>query len=445
MKIELLILISGNETFCCSKKSFLEFLRVDSLLTVTNTTISYKNRQAGKEDLLARITVETNKVKASDERYFRVVLECDRLDLIDDFFDLAEKVKSITKRISPGATIVNTLWDGIGSYYAEMSYPIINEVENLMRQFIAQFMLITVGMNWSKNVVHPELLKKIEQFEDGDPFVSDLHKLDFIHLSQVLFEKKRDISLEELDRILSATKFESEDKERILRYIPRSNWDKYFSTIIEEKDRSFEELWSRLYKLRNKVAHNRSVTKKEYEAVRGLASKAKGIIQQASLKLGEINIGEEDREAIIYSYSSESLAARSYKSEKALAEYYMRLGYVPNSKPVWSQGSAFDLVVSKPGETIAVEITSLPLNATLIIMRSTVDKVFQRWCATKESHGFLRVHIIFVVLGVDIAVSGTAAIKLKSRVGQIRSSIVGEVDIIVGTLAEDESFVSFDF
>ncbi|WMJ00687.1 hypothetical protein RBU55_03785 [Pseudomonas chlororaphis subsp. aurantiaca] len=235
MKTEFLILMPDDEAFCSNKKAFVDFLRVDSLISITGNKINYRKTPKGKDQVSAKFRVETDKVKSNNERYFLLILECEQQSQIDEFSELSERIKSIVERISPGATAVNTLWDGVGRIYAEKAYPIINEVENLMRRLIAKFMLVTVGMNWSKDAINPELFKKIEKFEDEDPYINDLHKLDFIHLSQVLFEKKRDISLEELDRLLPKTNFNEEDKERILRYIPRSNWEKYFSSLVDEK------------------------------------------------------------------------------------------------------------------------------------------------------------------------------------------------------------------
>ncbi|XVN13856.1 hypothetical protein QZH47_21110 [Pseudomonas corrugata] len=139
---------------------------------------------------------------------------------MDDFNELCDRVRSIVERISPGKTTINTLWDDIGRTYAEKSYPLINEVENLMRRLIAKFMLITVGVNWSKDTIHPDLFKKIDNFSDDDPHVNDLFKLDFIHLKEVLFGKKRDISLEELDRLLSKTQFSKDDRDTIKNICP---------------------------------------------------------------------------------------------------------------------------------------------------------------------------------------------------------------------------------
>jgi hypothetical protein len=241
MKTELLIVIPDDEPFCNSKKAFVDFLKIDSLLAVVGQKISYKRTVKSKEIVSARFYVETDKVKSKQERYFLLTLDCSEEKSIDDFNELCERIKVVVSRISPGLTAINTLWDDVGRIYAEKSYPIINEVENLMRRLIAKFMLITVGMDWSKDTLQPELLKKIENFKDEQLFINDLHKLDFIHLKQVLFEKKRDIGLDELDRILYKTSFSEGDKEKIRKYSPKSNWDKYFLNLIEEKDHNLDK------------------------------------------------------------------------------------------------------------------------------------------------------------------------------------------------------------
>ena len=51
------------------------------------------------------------------------------------------------------------------------------------------------------------------------------------------------------------------------------------------------------------------------------------MIAKVTTKLGEIDLNEEDRELIIYSYNSDSPSAIGYLSEKAVAEYYMKLGF----------------------------------------------------------------------------------------------------------------------
>lgn len=397
MRTEFLILIPDDEAFCSTKKAFIDFLKVDALISVAGQKISYRKSTKAKESVTARFRVETDKVKSKQERYFLLALACDDESRIDEFSELCDRLKTIAERISPGTTAVNTLWDGVGRLYAEKAYPIVNEVENLMRRLITKFMLITVGMNWSKDAINPELFKKIENFEDEEPYLNDLHKLDFIHLSQVLFEKKRDIALEELDRLLAKTKFNDDDKEKILKYVPRSNWEKYFSSLIEEKDHSLEKKWELLYKLRNKVAHNRNVKKSEFEQIKGLANDIKEIIGKATAKLGEIDINEEDRELIIYSYQSDSPAAIGLLSEKAVAEYYAKSGYKITSSSGPSYRQPFDFIASKDAQTIAIEVKSIRLRNFVPMMRMVVERQLKYWLQHPDFDSLAKVHLVCVV------------------------------------------------
>ncbi|MGZ9738560.1 hypothetical protein ACXX83_09005 [Pseudomonas sp. GNP012] len=440
MKTEFLILIPDDEAFCSSKKAFIDFLKVDSLISVIGNKINFRKTPKGKDQVSARFRVETNKVKSNNERYFLLVLECDQQTQIDEFSELSERLKTIVERISPGATAVNTLWDGVGRIYAEKAYPIINEIENLMRRLIAKFMLVTVGMNWSKDAINPELFKKIEKFEDEDPYLNDLHKLDFIHLSQVLFEKKRDISLEELDRLLPKTKFNEEDQERILRYIPRSNWEKYFSSLVDEKDHSLEKKWELLYKLRNKVAHNRNVKKSEYEQIKGLASNIKDVIGRATAKLGEIDINEEDRELIIYSYRSESPAAIGYLSEKAVAEHYAKSGYEVTPIPNKATHQAFDFIASKDGKIIAIEVKSVRRAHLYPMIRTTLKRLEESWLQYPEYETLSKIHLVCVLRDDE---SDYPIERVFMNVEKLSAMLGDKVEIHIGRLDEENSYAQF--
>ncbi len=440
MRTEFLILIPDDEAFCISKKSFIDFLKVDALISISGQKISFKKSQKSKDIVSAKFRVETDKVKSQKERYFLLALECDDQNKVDEFSELCDRLKLISERISPNATAVNTLWDGVGRLYAEKAYPIINEVENLMRRLIAKFMLITVGMNWSKDAINPELFKKIESFQDEEPYLNDLYKLDFIHLSQVLFEKKRDISLEELDRLLTKTKFNEEDKEKILKYVPRSNWEKHFSSLIEEKDRNLEKKWEILYKLRNKVAHNRNVKKAEFEQIKGLANDIKEIIKKATSKLGEIDLNEEDRELIIYSYHSESPSAIEYLSEQAVAEYYIKSGYEIISMPTTGFNRAFDFLISKDSKNIGVEIKSIRSRNTYSMLRMIVDRQLRYWERLPEYGDLSKIHLVCVIRenesDFDYPIS-----KIYQRIEALSPSLGDKLEIHLGRLDEHNNFI----
>lgn len=334
-------------------------MKVDSLIDISSNNISYRINTRGKIIVKCKLRVETELIPSKDERYFLIVLEAKEDEDIDNFSELGEKVKSIALRINPSSTIINTIWNDVGRHYAQSAYPVINEIENLMRKLISKFMLINAGMNWSKDAIHPELFKKIEGYSEEELYSNDLYKLDFIHLSDVLFKKKRDISLEHLDRLLLKTKFNESDKELILKYAPKSNWEKYFSTLLNEDGKKLEDKWQRLYKLRNKVAHNRFITKVEYNEIIGVCSHINKTLTDAMNKLGEIDLDVEERESIVLSYQSQSPAAIGYLAEKSIAEYYINNGFTTEQLNSIHTRSPLDFIAIKENQKIGVVAKSI--------------------------------------------------------------------------------------
>lgn len=441
MRTELLLLVPDDESFCSSKKAFVEFLNIDALISISGQKISYRRAAKSKELVSVRFRVETDKVKSKQERYFLLTLECQDEALLDEFNELCDRIRVIGERLSPGRTAINTLWDDVGRIYAEKSYPLINEVENLLRRLIAKFMLITVGVNWSKDTIHPDLFKKIESFNDPEPYINDLFKLDFIHLKQVLFEKKRDISLEELDRLLSRTKFSDEDKEKIQKYIPKSNWEKYFSELIEDRESSLEKKWELLYKLRNKVAHNRHVKKEEFEKIKGLTTQIKEILAKASAKVGEIDLNEEDRELIIYSYNSDSPAAIGFMAEKAVAEFYAKSGYEVTSIESGSRGPV-DFFATKDGVKLAIEVKSVRPRHFLPMMRMTMDRQLRNKIHQLEGISFSKLRLA-VVLREDDEHEYSLS-HLLERALRITEEFGSNFEIQFGRLNEERVYVPIE-
>lgn len=442
MRTEILLLVPDDESFCSSKKAFIDFLKVDSLIGISGQRISYRRAPKSKELVSARFRVETDKVKSQQERYFLLTLECKEEARVDEFNELCDRIRAIGERLSPGQTSINTIWDDVGRLYAEKSYPLINEVENLLRRLIAKFMLITVGINWSKDTIHPDLFKKIEKFDDPEPYINDLYKLDFIHLKQVLFEKKRDISLDELDRLLSRTNFNDEDKEKIQKYIPRSNWEKYFSALIEEPENSLEKKWEILYKLRNKVAHNRHVKRNEFEQIKGLTSQMKEILAKASAKVVEIDLNAEDRELIIYSYNSDSPSALSFMAEKAVAEFYTKAGYQVDFRESRSHGSV-DFVAAKDGVRFAVEVKSIRSRHFATMMRHSLNRQLKHAIQSVEGDAFARLKIVVVLR--DDENNEYPISHLFAHALRLTDAFDSKVEIQFGRLNEENEYIPIEY
>lgn len=438
MKIEFLVLVTNDDSFCNSKKAFIDFLKVDSLISITGQKLTYRRTPKSKALITVKFKVETDNIPSNKERYFLIALENTNDELVDEFAEVGNKIKQISKRINPESTVVNILWDDIGRHYAYKAYPLINDVENVMRKLISKFMLINVGMDWSKETIHPDLAKKIENFEEDDAHLNDLYKLDFINLSEVLFQKKRDISLDELDRVLSKTKFDDLDRTKILKYVPRSNWEKYFSSLLDEDSQGLEKKWELLYKLRNKVAHNRFLTKDDFGKIKGLTTQVKGILSIAMNKLGEIDLDEEDREQIIHFYQSESPAAIGYLAEKAVAEYYMQNGmevHQPKSR------HATDFVIKSPKGHTAIEIKSFSIKTLMTSFSMRINRALmqiERFMAIENIDN----GEIIIVIRDDI--NEIRRPRFLSQLASERQIISQNIAITLGFINEEEKFEPLD-
>lgn len=438
MKIEFLVLVTNDDSFCNSKKAFIDFLKVDSLITITGQKLTYRRTLKSKALITVKFKVETDNIPSNKERYFLVALENTNDELVDEFAEVGNKIKQISKRINPESTVVNILWDDIGRHYANKAYPLINNIENVMRKLISKFMLINVGMDWSKETIHPDLAKKIENSKEEDAHLNDLYKLDFINLSEVLFQKKRDISLDELDRVLSKTKFDNLDRIKILKYVPRSNWEKYFSSLLDEDSQGLEKKWELLYKLRNKVAHNRFLTKDDFGKIKGLTTQIKEILSIAMNKLGEIDLDEEDREQIIHFYQSESPAAIGYLAEKAVAEYYMKNGmevHQPQSR------HATDFVISSSQGHTAIEIKSFSIRTLMTSFRRRIHHALVHVERFMAMEGINNGEIIIVVRD---DVNEIRRPRILSQLASERENISQNIVITLGFINEEEKFEPLD-
>ncbi|MCX9039117.1 HEPN domain-containing protein [Citrobacter portucalensis] len=442
MKLEFLVLVTNDDSFCNSKKAFIDFLKIDSLISITGRKLTYKKTPRSNPLITVKFNVETNNIPSNKERYFIIALENINEELIDEFSEVGNKIKELCKRINPESTVINILWDDVGRYYAHKSYPIINDVENVMRKLISKFMLINVGMAWSKETIHPDLVKKIEKFEEDDVHLNDLYKLDFINLSEVLFQKKRDITLDELDRILIKTNFDESDKNKILKYVPKSNWEKYFSTLLGENSQHLEKKWERLYKLRNKVAHNRFLTQKDFGEIRGLSNQVKEILNGAINKLGEIDLDEEDRNQIIYSYQSKNPIAIAYLAEKSVAEFYIRNGFEVDQPSSLGGRSTIDLIVKKESDIIAVEIKSFSSRVLLTSMRTRLFSAIQQLEKFLEQEDIITQGKIIAVVRGDI--DEELMPKVIGLLTFIRGTVNSKISINIGTLDFDDNFELID-
>ncbi|ODC03498.1 hypothetical protein BFW38_08005 [Terasakiispira papahanaumokuakeensis] len=285
LKVEYLVIIDSESTFCRNAQSFKSFLQSDSEINISGTKIKFRGISVDYE---LQEGENTNK----NHKFFHIKLVCDEKDLAD-FSDLCRSIKKLLHMNSKNS--VQTLWDDISFYYSSRSYPMIYEIENLMRKLITKFMLTTVGLGWTKETV-PEELKRSSRTENIDTNINYLYETDFIQLSNFLFDEYRTLDIAALIKKISEIETDSVRVDEIHDFIPRSNWERYFRSNVDCEGSYLKVRWEKLYKLRCKIAHNNTFTKPDYEQTEKLVEEVRSKLITAIQSLDKITISDDEKE-----------------------------------------------------------------------------------------------------------------------------------------------------
>ncbi len=172
-------------------------------------------------------------------------------------------------------------------------------------------MVNNVGVSWTKHSLPDELKKEISSSQKRRSNINDkesedkidseniLYQLDFIHLASLLLVPYQIEDVDKLYKQLNKAKDLKDLRlEKLKKFIPKSNWQRYFSDLIQYEDDEFKKQWSKLYLLRCKIAHNTIVTKKDYEDIVRLSSELKEKLKNAIDKLDKIELSEREKGVI---------------------------------------------------------------------------------------------------------------------------------------------------
>jgi hypothetical protein len=288
----LAIFQTRTDPLCDSADSFIQILQVKGEIRV------HKRYIVLDEERICGFLPSDGRVPDKDQCYVRLRFTWDGdpdadTESLKRFQSLLKKVRTMLDKA--GAETA-TLWDDLSSHYAKKAYPLIHEIENLMRRLIANFMLVRVGLEWEKEAL-PKALKDAvaKSKRQGSPNV--LHAMDFIHLGEFLFKPYPKGTDQELYAKIRAVKT-AEDATALQEYIPASNWKRYFSELVDCEDGYLKSRWERLYDLRCKVAHNAPMSDQELEAVRNLVGEVRPRLQEAIDKLSNVTVPPEEAELV---------------------------------------------------------------------------------------------------------------------------------------------------
>jgi|GEM_PF-4001725 len=188
------------------------------------------------------------------------------------------------------------LWDDISFHYAREIYDEIYRIENLMRKLITNFMLVTVGAGWVDESSPKEIKDVIDRSKRKES-LNVLHQVDFIHLADFLLRPYSTATQDELNDLLR--KAETVDDLRAAQdLLPQSNWNRYFSEIVDCGDAYLNTRWKELYELRCRVAHNAIVNKDDRDRAVKLVSELAGKVEDAIRKLPQVRVPQSEVEQI---------------------------------------------------------------------------------------------------------------------------------------------------
>ncbi len=281
--------------FCDSKATFNKLLQVNSDITINNKKLTYKKAFDVEYGLIS------GEVENKGQRFFQLTLiaKCED-EKLDIFVDLLRDIKKIIQKSGGKPEI---LVDDISTFYSQESYPLIHCIENTMRKLITNFMLRKVGTSWLKES-SPETFKAaVEKSKRKD--TPQVYKVDFIHLADFLFKPYSVHNTKNLfDKLDSAETIESLKLEQLKEYIPKSNWQRYFSEIVDCEDSFLDSRWRKLYDLRCLIAHNSIVTKRDYEEIKKLVEEINASLDKAINDIDKISVPADDKEIVAESVMS---------------------------------------------------------------------------------------------------------------------------------------------
>jgi hypothetical protein len=289
IKVEYLLPFNTEGGICRDISSFNSLLESHSDITITSTKLRYKKSNYN-------YSVSMNEVPNQDCTVFHVILE---INHITNKF--REMLKSFKRTVGVHLKDdIQIIWDGVSFEWSKELYPRIYQIENLMRKLISKFMLINLGIGWHKSAI-PSEVKKSMKTTNGKASHGILYEVDFIQLAHFLFKQYAIKDASKLPVVITDAldgELTEEKRSEILDFIPKNNWDRYISQIVQCESEQLKKKWEKLYEIRCKVAHNISMLETDFEDGNTLCEFLESILQSAFDSLNNVEIPEDELENI---------------------------------------------------------------------------------------------------------------------------------------------------
>jgi uncharacterized protein with HEPN domain len=286
-----------------SEKAMIKALAYSSKLWSGNEVIEVNTQNVyGISDTKSGIslflkTLDTSKMlTAYSETAYILYIEGTQFESLETFrLRLLRHLKSTLNFLH-----IRILTDDISTNIANNLYPKINAVESSLRRYLTKFFIQRVGINWWESTATRSMIEKIkvrgEKSEEySDLIDEDVSLVDFDDLGELIYKQTSGFNQPEkiIDKLIDIKSFE---ELKIFQNELQGNYTKYFKEFFQDK--YFEQRWKELYRIRNKVAHQRTFY--QYDLDRGVevSDSLLSIIAEAESKIDEIVFSIGEKEAI---------------------------------------------------------------------------------------------------------------------------------------------------
>ena len=294
-KVEYLLVISSKEIFCKSIDAFNSLVQSYDNIKVKGNSIEFDGVSFG-------YYVQYGEIKKDSERFFHVKFTCEKNNNTEKFKLFLKSFRTILSKASGKPPEI--LWDDISSELSNKAYPIIHELENMMRKLITKFMLITIGLEWTKDAIPKEVFDSIK-LKNSYASQNYLYESDFIQLSNFLFkEYSISNSRKIIEKVSSALDLSDLELVELKELVPQSNWERYFSPIVDCNSEYLQTRWNKLYDFRCIVAHNKFMCSEDFDSLKVIAAEVRIKLIEALENLDKVHIREEQKEGVAESIAS---------------------------------------------------------------------------------------------------------------------------------------------
>lgn len=289
LTVEYMLVIDSVNNFCSNEDSF------NNLITSYSDIRFNKNKEEiiyKESTFLYKLYIRPlNNEENNTKNVFDVHFTCNNIDQIEEFRGFLKIIKGFLRKISEEGSPY-LLRDDITFYYSEKAYPKVHEIENLMRKLINKFMILNVGIEWTKEY--------IPNGSEGQKSTTDyLYSLNINQLSDILFEEYSPNSTNELlEKIEKANAIEELSLDDLKKYVKKSNWDRIFKDKAGFPRDYLESRWKVICAKRNIIAHNKPLKIDEYKNLLKKIEEVKVKLNMAISNLDDINIAEEEKRMI---------------------------------------------------------------------------------------------------------------------------------------------------